>query len=233
MWDTDSRKHKMDYKDVISQMKCETYEEADAKAITIFNDKKNKIGKLVPVGNWILNDKEKIEHIQMWRQRSMRMFLTQFESEYEKTYNYLKNLSIAQQGRLLCMLYDDNDRLIGHLGIADVDGDSGELDNLMRGVNGGDPRLIYYAEATFLDWCFKNLKLKQSDVRVLSYNWLVISLHDEVGYRRSEDCFLKKYEKNGTIFHDVVDKNESNVNYKCTKMLLWKDDFYKNVSWLS
>lgn len=119
------------------------------------------------------------------------------------------------------------------MGIADVDGNSGELDNLMRGVEGGDPRLVYFSEIALLDWCFKNLGINQSDVRVISYNWLVISLHKEVGYSLVSNSPLKKYEKDSVIFHDVVAESDSNVKYGSTKMLLKKDVFYKNAYWLS
>lgn len=214
-------------------MKCQTFQEANEKAVLIRNTNGDQIGRLVPVGNWILEDKEKIELVRAWRQRTMRMFLTQFESTYERTYQYLKNFSIAQEGRIFFMLYDESERLVGHIGMAEVDGNSGELDNLMRGVEGGDPRLVYFSELALLDWCFKNLGIRQSDVRVVSYNWLVISLHEEVGYVFTNNFPLKKYEKDGVLFHDVVDEAESNVKYGCTKMLLTKDDFYMKASWLA
>ena len=183
----------MDYRNSISSMKRSTFSEALQLSIDVFDKSKNAVGKLVPVGDWILDDKDKIELIRSWRQRTMRMFLTQFESTYEKTYGYLKNLTIAQEGRIFFLIYDADNRLIGHMGIADVDGNTGELDNLMRGVEGGDPRLVYFAEIALLDWCFKNLGIKESDVRVLSYNWLVTSLHEEVGYVHKEKIKGRRY----------------------------------------
>ena len=223
----------MNYKKVILDMKCHSFSEANIKAIPVLNMNGEKLGKLLPVGPWIADDIEKVELIRAWRQRTMRMFLTQFESTFDRTLGYLKNLSIAQEGRIFFLIYDISDRLVGHMGIADVDGNSGELDNLMRGVEGGDPRLVYFSEISLLDWCFTNLGINQSDVRVLSYNWLVLSLHEEVGYSFVSNSPLKKYEKDNEIFHDVVAESDSNVKYGSTKMLLKKDDFYKNAYWLS
>ncbi len=222
----------MDYRNTISSMKRSSFSEALMLSIDVFDKNKNTIGKLVPVGNWILDDKHKIELISSWRQRTMRMFLTQFESTYEKTFGYLKNLSIAQEGRIFFLIYDFDNRFIGHIGIADVDSKTGELDNLMRGVEGGDPRLVYFAEIALLDWCFQNLGITESDVRLLSYNWLVISLHEEVGYIHKEKIPLKKNTKDGITFHDVVGESESNVKYACIKMLLKKEVFYEANSWL-
>lgn len=222
----------MDYRNSISSMKRSTFGEALKLSIDVFDKRKNIIGKLVPVGDWILDDKDKIELIRSWRQRTMRMFLTQFESTYEKTFVYLKNLSIAQEGRIFFLIYDTDNRFIGHLGIAAVDGKTGELDNLMRGVEGGDPRLVYFAEIAFLDWCFKNLGITESDVKVLSYNWLVISLHEEVGYVHKEKFPLNKKTKDGVTIHDTVGDSESNVKYTRVRMLLKKEEFYISNNWI-
>jgi hypothetical protein len=162
----------------------------------------------------------------------MRMFLTQFESTYERTLGYLKNLSIAQQGRIFFLLYDSSNRFVGHMGIANVNGKKGELDNLMRGMEGGDPTLVYFAEIALLNWCFTKLGIIESDVRLLSYNWLVISLHQEVGYVHKEKVHLKKRIEQGVTFHDEASESESNVRYSCIKMLLNKATLYQNNNWL-
>jgi len=217
----------------IQNLKANSFDEASSRSIFICNSNKKIIGKLLPVGDWILADREKIELMRDWRQKTMRMFLTQFQSTYERTYSYLKNISIGQDSRILFLLYDEQERFVGHVGIADIDGNGGELDNLMRGVEGGDPRLIYFSEITLLNWCFTQLGLRQSKVGVLSYNWMAISLHGEVGYTVSEQISLHKSEKDGVILHDVSSKCDSNVKYAYIKMLLMKDDFYRRATWLA
>jgi hypothetical protein len=219
-------------KSIIQSLKRDSFNEANSLAIPIENSTNKVIGKLVPVGNWILSDEEKIEKISAWRQNAMRMFLTQFQSTYERTLNYLKHISIGQEGRIFFLVYDENDRFVGHIGIAGIENDKGELDNLMRGEIGGDPRLIYFAEVSLLNWCFKKLALQLSDVGVFSYNWLVISLHEEVGYIKTEKIFLRRHEKDSVIFHDPVDSKDSNVKYSYTKMLLQKESFYLKANWL-
>lgn len=222
----------MNYKNLIHSVKKSTCDEALKLSIEVRDKNQHVIGKLVPVGDWILDDKEKIELIRTWRQRTMRMFLTQFETSHEKTFDYIKNVSIAQNNRIFFLIYDTENRFIGHMGIANIDGNTGELDNLMRGIEGGDPRLVYFSEIALLDWCFRNLGISESDVRVLSYNWLVISLHEEVGYAHQEKMPLKKIIKDGITFHDFVAESDSNVKYSCVKLLLQKDAFYKTNNWL-
>jgi hypothetical protein len=222
----------MNYINLISSMKKSSFDEAFSSRIFVSDKNQNVIGSLIPVGNWILSDEEKIEQIQLWRQRSMRMFLTQFESTFEKTLGYLKNLSIDQDNRIFFLLYDDKERFIGHIGIADVDEKQGELDNLMRGIDGGHPKLIYFAEVALLNWCFQKLGIVESDVRVLSYNWLVVSLHEEVGYKLLKNIPLKKFAKEGVTYHEAANTDESNVKYFCTKMRLKKETFYEMHDWL-
>lgn len=220
-----SKDHNMSYREIISAMKCATHTEAEKRAIEITNRSGELIGKLVPVGTWILEDQTKISLMGSWRQRTMRMFLTQFESTAERTERYLRDVAIAQDQRLLFLIYDQSGRFVGHMGIADVDGSSAELDNFMRGSEGGDPRLVYFAELALLDWCFRILNLQQSTVQVLSYNWLVVSLHEDVGFRVIESLPLMKYVKDGIVFHDVVDIQRSNVKYSYIKLILSKDEF--------
>jgi hypothetical protein len=214
-------------------MKCHSFSEAYNKAIPIYNMNGVNLGKLLPVGYWIIFDTEKVELIRAWRQRTMRMFLTQFESTFDRTLSYLKNLSIAQEDRIFFLIYDISDNLVGHIGIANVDGNTAELDNVIRGIKGGDPRLIYFSEITLLDWCFKKLGINQSYVRFLSNNVLSLALHKKVGYSFVSNSSLRKYKKDSVTFHDIVTESESNVKYCITKMLLKKDNFYRNVYWIS
>ena len=231
----------MNYKRIIFDMKCDNFLEASKRSISIFNSEGKKIGKLIPVGSWILAESKIINLLVHWRKRAMRMHMSQFKSTYERTFNYLKNFSIREEGRIFFLLYDDSDNLIGHIGVADIDGSysnqpagiNAELDNTMRGIRGGDPHLIYYAAISMLDWCFKNLGIEKSDLNCLSYNRIAISLYEDIGYKKIENYFLKKYVVNEEILHNLVNESESNIKYQCIKMDLTKKNFYKKSSWLS
>ena len=222
----------MTYQTLIRQMKAATFAEAAQLAIPVTSAQGETVGKLVPVGEWILDDREKIELISGWRKRAMRMFLTQFESTYEKAHGYLKNLSVAQENRLLFLMYDDAGRFVGHMGLADVNGARGELDNFMRGVDGGNPNLVFLAELALLHWAFGTLGLQQSVVSVLSYNWLTVQLHEEVGFTVTENLPLKKSETDGVVTHATCSAAEANVKYSYTRLALQKSDFYAKFAWL-
>ena len=46
---------------LISSMKADSFDDALSNALPIFDSKKNEIGKLIPIGNWILTDKKKLK----------------------------------------------------------------------------------------------------------------------------------------------------------------------------
>lgn len=194
-------------------------------AIAIKNDHNQLVGKLVPVGKWILQDTAKIELIQQWRQKHMKMFLAQFENSFEKTYDYLKNLSIDQDNRIFFLIYDSNDQFIGHMGLSNIDDDNAELDNFIRGIGGGEPRLVYFAELAMVHWAFFCLKVKKCNLRLLSYNWLVIEIHKEIGFVVTNKLPLKKTVSGLNINHFPVDSTDSNVNYTCDIMELSVAEF--------
>ncbi len=221
-----------DFKKTIKNLKERTFKEAKSKSLQIFNSKNEKIGSLVPVGDWILEDKEKIGLICAWRQKAMLMSLTHFQSTYEKTYAFLQNFSVALENRLLFLIYDRDDSFLGHIGVANVNALSFELDNLVRGVSGGGPQLIYFAEITLLDWCFRNLGINYSNGKVLSYNWTALSLHEEVGYSVVEQIPLLRNEKDGNVAHEFVSLDDTNVDYSCISISIKKDEFYKKAHWL-
>ena len=223
----------VDREAVIQRLKKSSFSEAYSSRIPVCNQENEIIGCLVPVGLWILENEEKIKLISSWRQLAMRMFLTQFESTSIRTREYLENLSIREKNRIFFLLYDIKNRFIGHMGMAGISGETGELDNLMRGLEGGDPRLIFYAEITLLDWCFNFLAMNTSHLRVLSYNWLVISLHQEVGYIVVKNIPLRKVINNGVVLHESSSIDKTNVRYSCTEMLLRKEDFYRRNNWLT
>jgi len=213
------------YVDMIASIKCSSFEYAHECALPIVSDDDVKIGSLIPVGPWILNDREKIQSICDWRQKAMRFFLTQFESTYDRTHVYLKNLSIEQEGRIFFLIYNDEDEFIGHIGLANIDGRTGELDNLMRGKSGGDTQLIYFAEKTILSWAFNDLNLSHMSLRIISFNVLTINLHAEFGFEVVEKYPLLRSEEDGFITHEPVEKAKTNVRYTSVLMEMKKEQF--------
>ena len=95
----------------INEYKKEHYDDALKKSLTIYDNNNLEIGKLVPIGQWALKDNHVVSEIFRWRKRAMRYFLTQFEPSYELTFNYLKNVSVNEQGRLFFLIYGKDNNL--------------------------------------------------------------------------------------------------------------------------
>ena len=218
---------------MIGEMKRSSLNEARAISIPVFNSLSEKVGHLVPVGPWLLTDVEKISLMTAWRARNNRMFLSQTRCSDDITYGYLETRAIEKECFILFLIFDVSDKFVGHIGMDDIDDYSGDLDNVVRGVAGGDTRLIYYSEIALLDWCFKNTKMSLSTLGVLSYNWMAKSCHEDVGFVSVEHFLLKKREENGATFHEVVAASEANVTYSLERMKLAKDDFYRKNIWIN
>lgn len=209
----------------IKNKKKPTQKEADNVSVPIFDDMNSPVGRLVPIGDWVLSEPKIIEEIMLWRKRAMRFFLSQFDPTVERTRTYLQKLSIEQPGRCLFLVFDKTDTLIGHIGLANVDGYQGELDNIMRGKSGGPVRLMEWSEKAILDWAFRELDLKRVFLRVLSYNILTINLHSMFGFKTVDKTPLFKSAQGDVICHEETTKELANVAYTSNRMELARQDF--------
>ena len=212
----------------IKEYKKDNYDDAFKKSVVIFDNNNIEIGKLVPIGEWVLKNNYVVNEIFRWRKRAMRFFLTKFEPSIDLTLNYLKNVSIKEQGRLFFLIYDTEENLIGHIGIADVTDHNGELDNMMRGNHGGHKDLIYYAERSILRWCFSYLNLNETYLRVLSFNKVTINIHLKCGFTFLNKIYLYKKKEKNLLTHLEVSEKNSNVEYFINKMILSKKSFFVN-----
>lgn len=217
---------------LISTMKRSDFKSSLDIALPVLSAEREHIGHLVPVGEWILAESEIIEAMTAWRRRWMRMFLSNFEPTTERTIEYLRNLPIASPDRVLFLIYAARGDLLGHAGLMNVTGNSGAVDNVMRGVSGGHPRLMYFAATCLLDWCFRSLALNAAEVVVMSYNRPMLRLMNQVGFGPVEAIYLFKRTEGDTTFHDFTEKHRSNVDYTCTRLSLTADQFYRANEWL-
>lgn len=223
----------LDSRQKIAKLKTAGFLQAIENAITIRNNEQAVIGRLIPIGQWIENDNDKINSICRWRNSSNKMFPTQMEATYESTLDYINKTSITNEYGILFGIFDVNDVFIGHIGITNIINYKFELAHLIRGINNGDPKLVFFSEVSLLDWCFRELRCNISVVEIMSYNWIVSMLHKDIGFEISACYPLKRIEhKSGDVTHQVVEPNEANVKYSIVKMQLDKNNFYKQVDWL-
>lgn len=211
--------------EVIDSLKQNSLDKAWNVCIKITSDLGVAKGFLLPVGSWILGYPTIIEKISNWRKVNMKNFLVQFESTPKKSLEYLKRFSIDDKKRLFFLIFDSQKKLIGHIGLSHIDQESAELDNLVRGEKGGDLDLIFYAEKTILDFAFDQIRVKEIILRVLSYNYLALNIHNELGFKVLKSSpLLKKRNSIGDVVHEVSTCKESNVKYTCLTLGIQKMD---------
>ncbi|SON56152.1 hypothetical protein HDIA_2611 [Hartmannibacter diazotrophicus] len=220
----------MDHLKALKSLKCTTLEEAERCGLIIREDGGDEIGRLVPIGPWILSRPDLIDLMTDWRRNAMRFFMSRFEASSESMAWYLRTLSVGQDNRLLFLIEDPAGRFVGHIGLSGCDGQRAEIDNLMRGLSGGHPQLVPCAERTLLDWCFGVLNLESLNLKVLSYNFVTMNLHARFGFRETRRLPLRRYEKDGKTEHDEVDEAEANVDYRCVVMELGRGDFTRRMT---
>jgi len=116
-----------------------------------------------------------------WRQRAFGMFLTQFPASPDRTRAWLQSL-VVDDSRLLFLLMCDG-RPVGHLGVMDLDRETPELDNLLRGAHGGGPEFVLRAEGALLEWLRTRIGVLRLRLGVFADNRRVIALHERCGFR--------------------------------------------------
>ncbi len=212
----------MDLPRILSEHKCQDLRAARDKALLVPDECGRCIGRLVPVGRWILDNQACIELLAQWRKTFSRMFLTQFEVTTEGTRAYLEDVAVRGDSRILFLLEDEGGTVVGHVGLAQVTPESFELDYLVRGRSGGHPRLVYHAEVALLRWGFEVLAIPRCEVGVLSFNWMVIDLHQSVGFQVESRIPLLKVTHGSRVRHELLTggTSASNVPYSYLRMAL-------------
>ena len=70
---------------------------------------------------------------------------------------------------------------------------------MVRGRSGGHPQLMYWAEVALLRWLFERRGVARVSLRVLTSNWIPISIHSAIGFRIVKTEPLVRKEAAGEI----------------------------------
>lgn len=190
----------------LSALKVDNFEQATLLSVPVFDNSDNLIAKLIPIGEWALEDSSLIQKFTRWRKVYMRFFLSQFEATEQRTKSYLEDQVIMQDDRVLFAIYA-NDTLTGHIGICNITDSSAELDNMIRGASGSNVDLMFYVERSCLQWAYKHLGVDTILARVISNNFLAKLLHERFGFILEKSTpLLKKMDKNTVTYEPCLDK---------------------------
>ena len=209
--------------DVVSSLKNNTSEKFSI-AIKDNNDK--VIGSLVLVQKRDANNPIILDALTRWRKKYMKYFLTQFNASTNRTKSWLENIVIPSTDRLLFLILDEDNNLIGNFGIADILFDRCELDNLIRGEKGGHPKLIYFSELSLLKWLFLEKNVKRVNLHVFANNLPTIKLHKSVGFVEIGRRKLERVQsKDGAVSFDETQIFSEGNSIEYLELMLESNDF--------
>jgi hypothetical protein len=201
-------------------------------AISVLNPDGKFIGRLACVDRGGCADPELISSLTAWRQKFMRFFLTQFEATGVRTQSWLETVVLPAPDRLLFVIVSESGEAIGNFGLCDLTETSGELDNLIRGRKGGDPKLIYYSELALLSWLFGRYGHEEARLHVFSNNYPTLRLHASVGFSVAETIRISKKCEPGMIRY-LLDSDEGEpLDFSYLKMTISKEVFLDRHPWI-
>jgi len=202
--------------------------------VSIINDRKEVIGYLVPIGPELARQEGLAAMLCRWRQRVMRYYLTQFKATPERTLMWLQQLVAQEDTRLLFLIMTVDDKMLGHIGLCNIGNDNVEIDNLVRGEPGGDPKLIFYAEVAVLDWVLRVLQLKNIYLRQFTDNHMGTALHSSIGFFDDVSWKITKSLVNGETRHKIIyDEAPEKGERGYMRMVLDVDDYRNKFPWLA
>jgi hypothetical protein len=195
--------------------------------IPIIDPSQQLIGKLALIDNSTVSDIALIEMMTRWRNRFMRHFMTQFVATEKRTSDWLKRKVLVAADRLLFVIYDATDRPVGHAGICNLNVESAELDNFIRGESGGAPNLLLAAELSMLKWIFCHLKISMALLHVFSNNWIPIAMHQRIGFEITNRFALNKITDADGAYHVINSTAGQRVPYSYLRMNLDDKKFFQ------
>lgn len=195
---------------LIGQLKSLSFSDARSEAIPLLSHPEIF---LVPVGNWIMHDSTLIEQFSRWRALASEMFFARFPESTESMRNYLRNVSVGNPRFILFLMMDNSGNSYGHIGLANIDGYRAEIDQVMKAPGIRLPGLMADVVLTLSQWSVTALRLRELELKVISFNERAIALYEKTGFRITAQHHLKTVESPHLTTHLEVPESESNVEY--------------------
>jgi len=193
-------------------------------SIPILNYEHVQVGRLRPIDIELSKNPELIEKLTKWRRMFARYFLTQFQPSIERTADWLHNIVIPSDDRLLFLICDMDDIIIGNIGICNLRPAEAELDNVIRGEKEGDPKLTFFSAIALLKWLYFSVRVDSALLHVFSNNVKGISLYSNVGFVETKRYDLRKIQVGDEIQYSIGIEGEI-TDLKYIEMRLSRKEF--------
>ncbi|MBY5769568.1 GNAT family protein [Rhizobium laguerreae] len=178
------------------------------------------VGDLQCIDKSMLADPGLIDDLTTWRNQSMPFFLTQFSATEERTRRWLETISLPAADRILFVICDPGGNRFGNFGICNIQPDSAEFDNVIRGRASDTRNLMFQCGIVLLEWMFSGLEVETAELHVFSHNEKAIALYNRLGFAAAERLPLRRAEEEGMVKYSIVDRSEANAGFDYLRMEL-------------
>ena len=203
----------------LSSIKFSSFEQAVENSISVTSSQNGEIvAHLIPVGEWILNRTKLLISIVEWRNKYMRFYLTQFDANLENATNYIQSKIHSNSSAVFFMIADEHYKILGHIGFCEITSTSAELDNVLLGEASSVRNLMQDVEIQSINWIRDFLNLEKIQLKVLSYNFLAIDLHEMCGFKVEERLPIRKVHYFNQRKYEPCLPEESNLDFYCLIM---------------
>ena len=161
----------------------------------------NKIGELCPINKSSINIDTVVSSLTEWRRKYSKFFFTEFEASDTRTKSWILNSVLANVTQMLFLIYCDG-QLIGQYGFKNLNDSSVFMDNLIRGVSGGHPKLMERSMRALISWLFENHDIDDVRGSVLSDNPFAMMVNKTVGFEYV--CETKNILEDGRFSRDII-----------------------------
>ena len=127
---------------------------------------------------------ELIQNLSRWRSNNQHGFVKKFNITIEGTKTWLDLAVQKRKDRLLFLVFDCNEKVIGHLGVSSFDflNKTCEIDNVVRGEISLLRGVMLSASQTLIKWINQFIKPSKIYIRVLNDNTAALSLYHRLGF---------------------------------------------------
>lgn len=198
----------------LSGIKFKSIEQAVEHSIPVVSSQSGKIvAYLLPVGEWVLSQTALLMSIAKWRKKFMRFYLTQSETDLKSTTEYIQSKIHHDSSAIFFMIADEQNEIIGHIGFSNITAVSAELDNILLGEYTAIKDLMKDVELQSIDWIRNFLNIERIFLRVLSYNFLAINLHQECGFSLEQLVPIKRMQYSSKFIYEPCKQDETDLEF--------------------
>jgi len=144
---------------------------------------------------------ELIQNLSRWRSNNQHGFVKKFNITFEGTKTWLDLAVQKRKDRLLFLVFDCNEKVIGHLGVSSFDflNKTCEIDNVVRGEISLLRGVMLSASQTLIKWINQFIRPSKIYIRVLNDNTAALFLYHRLGFVPFQLEALEKVEYDEVI----------------------------------